>query len=88
MPTQQVAIDGDYEGALRLLPDGLAKTGGIAVGEQAAEAIVASCANDGAVAPNTYRPHAAAERTCRRSFPPSLTGSASVRTLAILPSLG
>ena len=60
MPTQQVAIDGDYEGALRLLPDGPAKTGGIAVGEQAAEAIVASCANDGAVAPNTYRPHAAA----------------------------
>jgi PAP2 superfamily len=43
-----------------LLPDGPAKTGGIAVGEQAAEAIVASCANDGAVAPNTYRPHAAA----------------------------
>jgi hypothetical protein len=57
MPTQQTAIEADYQAALKLVPDGPAKTSGIAVGEQAAEAVVASCANDGAVAPNTYRPH-------------------------------
>ena len=44
------------------LPDGPAKTDGIAVGEQAATAIVASCADDGAVAPDTYRPHTTARR--------------------------
>jgi hypothetical protein len=57
MPAQQAAIEADYQGALKSLPDGPAKTNGIAVGEQAAEAVVAACANDGAMAPNTYRPH-------------------------------
>lgn len=60
MPTQQAAIDADYQAALRLLPDTRAKSDGIAVGEQAAVAIFESCANDGAVAPNTYRPYATA----------------------------
>ena len=59
MPAQQAAIDADYQSALGPLPDGPAKAGGIAVGEQAAEAIVALCANDGSVAPNTYRPYTA-----------------------------
>src|SRR5262245_30867720 len=56
MPTQQAEIEADYQGALRSLSDGPAKAGGIGVGEQAAEAVLAACANDGAVAPNTYRP--------------------------------
>ena len=30
MPTQQAAIEADYQGALKALPDGPAKTGGIA----------------------------------------------------------
>jgi hypothetical protein len=60
MPGQQAAIDVDYQAALRSLPDGPAKSDGIAVGEQAADAVVASCANDGAVAPNTYRPYTTA----------------------------
>jgi hypothetical protein len=60
MPDQQAAIDADYEATLKSLPEGRAKADGIAVGEQAATAIVASCANDGAVAPNTYRPHTTA----------------------------
>jgi hypothetical protein len=60
MPAQQAAIDADYQAALRSLPDGPAKSDGIAVGEQAAAAVVAACANDGAVAPNTYRPHTTA----------------------------
>jgi hypothetical protein len=60
MPAQQAAIDADYQAALRSLPDDRAKSDGVAVGEQAADAVVASCANDGAVAPNTYRPYATA----------------------------
>jgi hypothetical protein len=60
VPGQQAAIDADYQAALRSLPDGRAKSDGIAVGEQAADAVVASCANDGAVAPNTYRPYTTA----------------------------
>ena len=57
LPAQQAAIETDYQAALRAVPDGAAKSSGIAVGEQAANAVLASCADDGAVAPNTYRPH-------------------------------
>jgi len=59
VPAQQAAIEAHYQAALKPLPDGRAKTDGIAVGEQAATAVLASCADDGAMAPNTYRPHAA-----------------------------
>jgi len=59
MPVQQPAIDADYQAALQAVPDGAPRTRGIAVGEQAAAAIVALCADDGAVAPDAYRPHAA-----------------------------
>jgi len=57
MPTQQATIEADYQAALKPIPDGKAKTDGIALGEQAATAILASSAEDGAVVPNTYRPH-------------------------------
>ena len=57
MPPQQSAIEADYQAALKSVPDGPAKSDGIAVGEQAATAVLASCAEDGAMAPNTYRPH-------------------------------
>jgi hypothetical protein len=57
IPAQQAAIEADYQAALKPLPDGPAKTSGIAAGEQAAEVVVASLADDGATAPNTYRPH-------------------------------
>ena len=69
MPAQQAIIDADYQAALKSIPDGTAKTGGIAVGEQAAAAILASCANDGAVAPNTYRPHTTAGVYVPTAFP-------------------
>lgn len=59
MPAQQPAIDADYQALLGRMPDGSAKTAGIALGEQAATAIVALCADDGALAPDVYRPHAA-----------------------------
>jgi hypothetical protein len=60
LPAQQSAIEADYQALLGRVPDGPAKTAGIAVGEQAANAIVALCADDGMIAPDVYRPHAAA----------------------------
>ena len=60
LPAQQAAIETDYQTLLGRVPDGPAKTAGIAVGEQAANAIVALCADDGMIAPDAYRPHAAA----------------------------
>ena len=60
VPAQQAAIDADYQALIGSVPDGPAKTAGIAVGEQAAAAIVALCADDGAVAPDVYRPQAVA----------------------------
>ncbi len=58
MPAQQAAIDADYEAALKLLPDGPAKSNGIAAGEQAALACLARV--DEAIGlPDTYRPHTA-----------------------------
>jgi hypothetical protein len=56
MPMQRAEVEADYQAILKPLPDGRAKTDGIAVGEQAATAILASCADDGSIAPNTYRP--------------------------------
>ena len=60
LPAQQTAIEADYQALVGRVPDGPAKAAGIAVGEQAANAIVALCADDGMVAPDVYRPHAAA----------------------------
>jgi hypothetical protein len=57
VPAQQAAIDADYQAAMKALPEGRARDEGIAVGEQAAVAVLASCAADGSVAANTYRPH-------------------------------
>ena len=58
-PAQQAAIEADYQALVAGVPDGPAKAGGIALGEQAANAIVAMCADDGVIAPDAYRPHAA-----------------------------
>jgi hypothetical protein len=58
MPTQQAAIDADYQAALKSVPDGAARAGGIAVGGQAAAACLAR--EDGMGLPDTYRPHATA----------------------------
>ena len=60
MPTQQAAIDADYQAALAPLPDGPARASGIAVGEQAAAAILAWRSEDGMSQPDVYRPQAAA----------------------------
>ena len=46
-PAQQAILDGDYANYLAAIPDGAAKTNGVAVGEQVAAAVVALRANDG-----------------------------------------
>ena len=50
-PLQQTAIRADYNSALQKLPDGEAKTAGIAVGEQAAAAVIAARVDDGTTTP-------------------------------------
>ena len=59
-PSQQSAIDNAYQAAMSKIADGAAKNSGIAVGEQAAVAVLAARADDGALAGETYRPQTAA----------------------------
>jgi hypothetical protein len=56
VPSHRNAIDRLYQTALAAIGDGPAKAGGVAVGEQAAAAILARRANDGAAASESYRP--------------------------------
>jgi hypothetical protein len=56
MPEERQEIDADYQSALALLPDGSAKSAGIAAGEGAATAVVKACADDGAASAPVYRP--------------------------------
>jgi PAP2 superfamily len=56
VPSQQASIETAYQAALAKVADGSAKTAGIAVGEQAAAAILALRVEDGAAAPESYRP--------------------------------
>ena len=56
VPSQQSAIDHIYQAALAVIADGESKAGGIAVGEKAAQAILALRAGDGAAAGESYRP--------------------------------
>jgi hypothetical protein len=46
-PAQQAILDGDYAAYLAAIPDGAAKTNGIAIGEKVAAAVLALRANDG-----------------------------------------
>src|SRR5215831_13679505 len=55
-PSQQASIDSAMRSALSAVPDGPAKTEGIAVGERAANAILSLRADDGADLPESYRP--------------------------------
>lgn len=59
LPQQQPAIDTAYTKAMAKLADGPARAAGIAAGEQAAARVLAWRADDGATAPDRYRPHAA-----------------------------
>jgi len=60
MPSQQASIDAAYQAALALIADGPGKTAGIAIGEQAAAAVLARRADDGAASAESHRPHTTA----------------------------
>lgn len=60
LPAQQASIDAAYQAALALVADGPAKSAGIAVGGKAAADLLAQRLDDGAAAPEAYRPHTSA----------------------------
>jgi hypothetical protein len=60
LPSQQAAVESAYQAALAKITDGAAKSAGIAVGEQAAAAVLASRADDNVNPVATYRPHTSA----------------------------
>ncbi|GAA4707557.1 hypothetical protein Prum_078720 [Phytohabitans rumicis] len=53
-PGQQPALQAQYDAYLAGIPDGPAKTGGIAIGNQAAAAMIAARVNDGYLGPQTW----------------------------------
>lgn len=53
---QQAEIDAAYQAALATVPDGAARSAGIAVGEKAAAAVLALRGGDGAATPDSYVP--------------------------------
>ena len=55
--SKETEIETAYRNALSLIPDGPAKTNGIAVGEKAAAAILATRTDDGFATVETYRPY-------------------------------
>lgn len=59
-PDEKDALDADLLTSLQAVPDGDAKTKGIELGKKAAAEVLAWRANDGATAPESYRPHTAA----------------------------
>jgi hypothetical protein len=60
LPAQQETIERAYQAALAAIPAGPAKSSGIAAGEQAAAAVLAARADDGAGPQYPYRPHTTA----------------------------
>jgi hypothetical protein len=58
-PGQKAKIEEAYAASLKAIPDGPAKSEGIKLGIEVADAVQADRANDGTSAPDTYRPHAA-----------------------------
>jgi hypothetical protein len=56
LPTRQSVLDAAYAASLSAIPDGAAKTDGIAIGQQAAAAIIALRSSDGSSAIVPYTP--------------------------------
>jgi hypothetical protein len=55
-PSQRARIESAYGASLKPIPEGNAKSEGVALGEKVAATILADRADDGANAPDTYRP--------------------------------
>lgn len=60
LPQQEAALAAAYQAAIGPLGQGPAVPAGVAIGEKAAARVLAWRAQDGAAAPERYRPHAAA----------------------------
>jgi hypothetical protein len=60
VPGQADATEAAYRAALATIPDGAARAAGIAIGEGAAAEVLAQRADDGAAAPESYRPRTTA----------------------------
>ena len=56
VPSQAAAVEAAYAAALQKIPEGAPKSDGIAVGERAAGAVMASRADDMVMAADSYRP--------------------------------
>jgi transposase InsO family protein len=69
LPSQQPAIDKAYRAALGGIAEGPPKEAGIAVGERAAARVLAQRADDGAAAPEAYRPVTTAGRYVATTVP-------------------
>lgn len=69
LPAQQPAIDAAYRTALSAIAEGTPKDTGVAVGERSALALLAQRADDGAAAPEAYRPFTAAGRYVPTALP-------------------
>jgi hypothetical protein len=60
MPAQEASIHAAYTAALAKIADGPAKSAGITAGDEAAVAVLAARADDGAATPERYKPHTTA----------------------------
>lgn len=60
LPKQRDTIEKAYLGALKLVPDGAAKSDGVAVGGKVAHAVLANRLNDGSNGVDSYRPYTTA----------------------------
>ncbi|WP_128000663.1 vanadium-dependent haloperoxidase [Piscinibacter defluvii] len=72
MPAQEASIQAAYQAALAALPDTPARAAGIAAGEQAAAAVLAARADDGAAAPDRF-----ASQTSAGHWVPTAAAAAS-----------
>jgi hypothetical protein len=71
LPGQQAPIDSTCRSAQAALPPGAPKDAGIVAGEHAAAEVIARRADDGAAAPDTYRPYTIAGRYVPTAAPAS-----------------
>ena len=75
-PEQVKDFDAALQASLASVPEGPGKAAGIRLGEQAATAMLADRAKDGADAPSTYRPFTAPGKYVPTVFPVSTTWNA------------
>ena len=73
MPSEKAAVEAAYQAALQALPEGAAKTDGIALGEKAAAQALARAATDGGGAADNYQWQTAPGRYVATVVPAAVT---------------